>query len=538
MSAKPPILVDTWTFQAQLLEDKGDGSGKIIARGEFARADRATANKRLYPHSLWERELTRLGPQLKERKVFGELDHPMDGRTQLKRVSHLVTKLWIEGGVVMGEAEILNTTEGKNLRAILEGGGKVGVSSRGFGTTKPNMKGEDVVQNDYRLMTFDFVADPANHTSYPAVRTEAAPGDTMAPMTEDLAAALKDVSLNDLRESHPKLYEFFMDDAEREWDKKGAEIWAKKIMKAKQEAEDELRPEFADRLQQAMQGIRSELAEDIRKELLADPQVAGATKVLAEVRTLLRPYVIPEDVESVVKEREEVIGGQQTVIKQQEEQIAALQEQNAQLAAIAKEAGYRYHVETLLQGNSHADAIRKVLGDLSQFDSVEAMNEAVAKVAEDIKTALEGEQAHSNEMNALREENDQLREAVAKSVEASQQLMLAKYVAERLDHHPNAAEVRGLIEQSQPKTKEDVDILLEKVINLGLGVQPAENIEEARQRVRSALGASGAQEYLQENAERGPKYGSNGQNGSSDWNGTGLSLVEVRDLAGYESGNN
>jgi len=536
MSNAPQILVDTLTFQAQLLEDKGDGSGKVIARGEFARADRATANRRLYPYSLWERELTRLSKQLTERKVFGELDHPMDGRTQLKRVSHLVTKLWIENGKVMGEAEILNTTEGKNLQAILEGGGKVGVSSRGFGTTKPNMKGEDVVQDDYRLMTFDFVADPANHSSYPAVSTEALEGDTMAPMTENIAEALEGLSLSDLKEASPKLYEFFMDDAEREWDKKGAEIWAKKIMQAKQEAESGLRPEFADRLKQSLSGIRSELAEDVRKELLADPQVAGARKVLDEVKSLLRPYVIPEDVEAVVSEREEVIKGMQTVIAQQEEQITALTEQNAQLAAIAKEAGYRYHVETLLQGNEHADTIRDLLGDLSQFESVEAMNEAVTKILENIQTALAGEQSHSDEVAALKEENEQLKVAVAKSVEASQQLMLARYVAERLDNHPNSADVRQLIEQAQPESKEEVDSLLEKVHTLG--VVPAESIEEARQRVRSAVGGSGAQEYLQENAERGASGGSNGHSGGQNWNGTGLDLGSLRDLSGYESGNN
>ena len=533
MTPRPQILVDTLTFQAQLLEDKGDGSGKIIARGEFARADRATANRRLYTHSLWERELTRLGKQLTDHKVFGELDHPMDGRTQLKRVSHIVTKLWIESGVVMGEAEILNTTEGKNLQAILEGGGKVGVSSRGFGTTKPNMKGEDVVQDDYRLMTFDFVADPANHSSYPTVRTEAVDGEE-APMLENLAEVLEGVNLNDLKEASPQLYEFFMDDAEKEWDKKGAEIWAKKIMQAKEEAESDLRPEFQDRLMTALQGMRGELAEEVRKELLSDPDVAGARKVLDEVKGLLRPYVIPEDVESVVSEREEVIEGLRVALTQSEEQVAALVEQNGQLAAIAKEAGYRYHRETLLAGNPHADTIRNLLGDLSQFESVETMNTAVTEICESIQKNIEGEQVHDEEVRALREENETLREAVTKSVEASQQLMLSRYVAERLDHHPNSADVRQLIEQSQPQSKEDVDALLERVHSLG--VVPAADIDEARQRVRNAVGASGTQEYLQETAERG--VGSNGHAGQTNWNGTGLNLDTVRTLSGYESGNN
>ena len=136
------LLVDTMTFRCKVLEESKDGprGAKYVARGEFARSDRATENKRLYPHSLWERELGRMGKQLQEMKVYGELDHPMDGRTQLKRASHIVTDLHLEGEIVVGTAYILDTDQGRNLKAILDAGGAVGVSSRGFGTTKPNLK--------------------------------------------------------------------------------------------------------------------------------------------------------------------------------------------------------------------------------------------------------------------------------------------------------------------------------------------------------------------------------------------------------------
>jgi hypothetical protein len=86
----------------------------------------------------------------------------------LNRVAHIVTKLWLEDGKVFGEAEILDTDPGRNLQALLKAGCKVGVSSRGYGSTKPNDKGEDVVQEDYKLVTFDFVAEPAAG-AFPAV---------------------------------------------------------------------------------------------------------------------------------------------------------------------------------------------------------------------------------------------------------------------------------------------------------------------------------------------------------------------------------
>ena len=232
-----------------------------------------------------------------------------------------------------------------------------------------------------------------------------------------------------------------------------------------------------------------------------------------------------------MSEREEVIAGQQLMVEQQQVEIDALTEQNNQLAAIAKEAGYRYHCESLLQGNPHADTIRNILGDLSQFENVEAMDEAVASIVKDIQENLEGEQAHSAEVSALRSENDQLREAVAMSVEASQQLMLAKYINERLDNHPEAGRVRQIIEAADPSSKDEVDSLLEQVSTLGTAGAPS--MEEARQRVRDAMGNSGTREYLQEHAERGNK-GVNGHPVVENWNGIGQTLSEVRELSGYE----
>src|SRR5687768_11210855 len=138
------LLVDSIPIQLQIVES-GDSS-KLVVRGEYARGDRATANKRFYKTTLWERESGRLGPAIAERKVFGELDHPADGRTSLSRCSHLITKLSVEDGVVIGEAEILDTQRGRDLQALLKSGAKVGVSSRGYGSTVTNDKGEEVVQ--------------------------------------------------------------------------------------------------------------------------------------------------------------------------------------------------------------------------------------------------------------------------------------------------------------------------------------------------------------------------------------------------------
>ena len=41
---------------------------------------------------------------------MGEFDHPPDAKIHLDRVSHLITKLWMEGNKVMGTAEVLEGT--------------------------------------------------------------------------------------------------------------------------------------------------------------------------------------------------------------------------------------------------------------------------------------------------------------------------------------------------------------------------------------------------------------------------------------------
>lgn len=161
------LLVDTVNIRLQMQE--GADGGKLIARGEFARGDVPTANKRVYPTKLWQREVNRLNESMKARKVFGELDHPEDGKTKLSRAAHMVVNLGVDkNGIVIGEAEVMDTDAGRNLKAILEAGGTIGISSRGYGSVKLSEDGSsNIVQDDYQLMTFDFVADPAQSTAYP-----------------------------------------------------------------------------------------------------------------------------------------------------------------------------------------------------------------------------------------------------------------------------------------------------------------------------------------------------------------------------------
>ena len=139
-------------------------------RGLFQRADEANQNKRVYPRTILENQVKKLQPLISERRLCGELDHPQNDTVKLTNASHLVTKLWMEGAEVFGEAEILNTPNGKVAQALISDGVKIGISSRGLGTLSENqMTGTKTVNEDFNLVTFDLVADPSTRGAYPTL---------------------------------------------------------------------------------------------------------------------------------------------------------------------------------------------------------------------------------------------------------------------------------------------------------------------------------------------------------------------------------
>jgi len=158
----PQDIVDVIPFTYQITESE---SGRMRVEGVFQRSDVPNANKRVYPRSLWEKELRekRVMEAMENRAMFGELDHPSDGKTSLKRVSHIITGLHLESdGTVTGAAEILPTPTGEILKILFESGAQVGISSRGSGSVN-----NGIVAEDYKLSTFDFVARPSTPGALP-----------------------------------------------------------------------------------------------------------------------------------------------------------------------------------------------------------------------------------------------------------------------------------------------------------------------------------------------------------------------------------
>lgn len=152
-------------FELQLSESTTRG-GLVKFRGKFQEAEAINKNKRMYPYEVLQENVERLKEAVRERRLVGELDHPTDSIIHFANASHVVTKLWWDGNVLMGEGEILNTPHGKVLKALIDDGVKIGISSRGVGNGKVNEDGILVIGESYKLITFDAVADPSTFAAF------------------------------------------------------------------------------------------------------------------------------------------------------------------------------------------------------------------------------------------------------------------------------------------------------------------------------------------------------------------------------------
>ena len=167
------FITDTFIIEnLQVLEEsKSNGTMKI--GGIFQRADSPNHNKRIYEKKLLVREMSRLDEAIIERRLMGELDHPTHDAVKLGNVSHLITSLKMRGNDMLGEAEILNTPCGQVAQALIKGGVKLGISSRGMGSLTE--RGDySMVNDDFKLVTFDLVADPSTKGAFPGVVNESA----------------------------------------------------------------------------------------------------------------------------------------------------------------------------------------------------------------------------------------------------------------------------------------------------------------------------------------------------------------------------
>ena len=148
-----------------VLESEEDQSGgkTLHLNGICIQGDIRNQNQRVYSSKEIGRAVKTLNEQIAGGySVLGEVDHPQDLKINLDRVSHMITKMWMDGPNGYGKLKILPTPMGQLVQTMLESGVKLGVSSRGSG----EVDGNGNVQG-FEIITVDVVAQPSAPGAYP-----------------------------------------------------------------------------------------------------------------------------------------------------------------------------------------------------------------------------------------------------------------------------------------------------------------------------------------------------------------------------------
>lgn len=508
------LLIENAPFVLRLEESKDSaGNARYVVRGQFARSDKATENKRLYKEHLWRREIGRLNESMKARRAFGELDHPADGRTKLQRVSHLMTGLRIEGNEVVGEAEILDTPNGRILKSLFQAGAQVGVSSRGYGSTKSLPDGTEEVLEDFRLDTFDFVADPATRTAYPKVFQEE---------REHISQAESGMTIESLRRDYPGLL--------KEIAESSLGDVARQITEAEDRAKERLKSTFQAELRKTIENLSEEAYRKARSDLESDPEVAAAKTVVEQIVSLVSSFGMNEKIRADMEAKEQENSKLRAQLADRELEVQKTIRERQEFEKLAKKAGYQLHLERRVGDHPSKDTIIRLIGDVTTYRSMDEMDEKVSALLKEFVHAKPASQEAAERHDELTKQIEDLRARVAESdrkiakaheerdsalgkareaVRISEGFQLQLHLEKKIAGRPDAARVRQLAESASFVTTEDVDSWLGK---FSMSSSP-DLSGDAADRIRTRVQRGKASSLVEDQPSTGSKNGNGIQGG-------------------------
>lgn len=505
----------------KVLIERKEG-GKIILRGELGRADVVTSNNRMYPRPVMEREVRRLEKDAKARKLYGELDHPADGRTQFQRVSHLIREIHMEeDGRVLGELELIPTQKGKDIIAIIESGGAVGCSSRGTGTTHKRNDGVDVVNEDYTMITYDLVADPAHSAAYPEVFFE----------SKDVLNLGRVVKMPDkiaTKPAVPVAKPALKENAEVDVQTQIKAALDKEREKIRAEEQEKLKAKVEADLVAQIEAIKKEATEDAKSELASDPKFADARRRMEAVRAAMgvgEGNSVPKDelekIQTAMAERDEKIAAMSKALEAANKKLTESEALCQAIALKTKKNAMERYIEK--QANASADSTlfkKMIAGRVTEEDSAEVLQAKVAEVndilkslktrddqkaakvedlSKQIKAEVAAQTAETNKKvtelelanKALAESNQRLRLAAEKSIELGKkgyaEAFKHKTLAENAGNHPARHKILALLEQSNLSSPDEIEAFIKEAIkNEG---KDSVLLEQVRSSVRKGSGS-------------------------------------------------
>ncbi len=155
------ILEETFDLENEIELNESTGDKTYVIKGTFSTPDMKNRNGRIYAKKLWEENVGKYQSEISGNTVntLMEKEHPPRTSVDPWAAVAQIRKLEMREGLVYGEAELLNIQETEGMRALIDKGIKIGVSSRGVGS----MKG-DIVEK-FNLITYDIVSTPSDYNA-------------------------------------------------------------------------------------------------------------------------------------------------------------------------------------------------------------------------------------------------------------------------------------------------------------------------------------------------------------------------------------
>ena len=182
------LLIESLSPSVAMLVESQNGKDWYLD-GIFIQAEKKNGNGRVYPKSVLIETIKTMSDKMtKGYNVLGELEHPETLTINLNNVSHVIQSLRWEGDNVLGRAKILDTPKGNIVKALMKEKIKLGVSSRGSGST--SYDNDITLVESFNLLTVDIVATPSAPEAFPTSLQESLHGIYNDPKIISLSEAL------------------------------------------------------------------------------------------------------------------------------------------------------------------------------------------------------------------------------------------------------------------------------------------------------------------------------------------------------------
>jgi hypothetical protein len=298
--------------EVEVDEAEGDGGEKtkfLKLGGIVQQGNSKNGNNRVYPTEILVREVKKNQSRIKSGLMLGKVYHPSffepGGPSGVKDVSHRMTKLEMDGDFVRGELLVFNTESGTDVGAIYEGGGKVGISSRGRGgmtfQEKVKIGGKSfkdvyVIDDNYELGTFDLVLSPSvKRAIVKKVKSEETEGSNEGNSVEEVTqGGTEEMTLEEFKAKYPELYNTIHDAAVKEG-KASASI----ELKAEHQVDTK---NIKDEAKEELDGVKAELSEEKSKVESLTKENTDLKEAVSKIEAEKLSADIKEAVVKAVKE--------------------------------------------------------------------------------------------------------------------------------------------------------------------------------------------------------------------------------------------